>query len=360
MLLRDGGVKVMDFGVASMRDAERTVTHRLAGTLACVAPELILGERADAHADLWSLGVVLYEMLAGRPPFSGPHEAAVMYRIVHEVPAEIGHAAPASMAVIRRLLSKAREERPGSAAEVSAMLAEGAAAPERTEGASWISRRGGRATAVAVGTLAGVVAIAWTAATIPPAPVSASRAEAMRHVEEGRGLMKGPPSAAAFLSAQQASALAVAADFTHAEARAYLAMAEIFGVEASRDTRPAARLQARLDAATALRQAPRLGLAWRVMGMVYQLEQKADSAVLMYRRATQLAPDDPEGHFGLGLALQLDGGVVDAVTAFERAVAPLRQLLAWPAGRDVSVPLLRVDPVRSAPGFEALLARGDR
>jgi serine/threonine protein kinase len=77
--------KVMDFGLAKLRGAMKlTRTSSTIGTLAYMSPEQIQGEEVDARADLFSFGVVLYEMLTGRMPFRGEHEAAMVYSIVNE------------------------------------------------------------------------------------------------------------------------------------------------------------------------------------------------------------------------------------------------------------------------------------
>jgi eukaryotic-like serine/threonine-protein kinase len=88
MLTRDGLVKVVDFGIAKLmgRDAI-TRTGIALGTVAYMAPEQVLGHAVDHRADLWALGVVLYEMLAGRPPFAGDHPLAVANAVAGSTPA---------------------------------------------------------------------------------------------------------------------------------------------------------------------------------------------------------------------------------------------------------------------------------
>lgn len=90
MLDSGGNVKVMDFGLARLDGAEGiTKTGTTLGTTAYMAPEQLRGEKADVRSDIWSYGVVLYELFAGQMPFSGLHEPAVMYSITEEEPAEI-------------------------------------------------------------------------------------------------------------------------------------------------------------------------------------------------------------------------------------------------------------------------------
>ena len=73
MLLPDGGVKILDFGLAKVRDQSVTGSGRVLGTAAYMAPEQIRGDPVDGRADLWALGVLVYEMSAGRQPFRGEH-----------------------------------------------------------------------------------------------------------------------------------------------------------------------------------------------------------------------------------------------------------------------------------------------
>ncbi len=78
-------IKVMDFGLAKLKGSLRlTKTSSTVGTLAYMAPEQIQGGDVDARSDIFSFGVVLYEMLTGHLPFRGEHEAAMMYSIVNE------------------------------------------------------------------------------------------------------------------------------------------------------------------------------------------------------------------------------------------------------------------------------------
>jgi hypothetical protein len=86
MLLPDGTVKVLDFGLAKIRDVNLTRSRMVLGTIGYVAPEQLRGERVDAQADLWAIGVMLYEMLIGTPPFHGDHELSVLNAVLHEQP----------------------------------------------------------------------------------------------------------------------------------------------------------------------------------------------------------------------------------------------------------------------------------
>ena len=112
MVTRDGSVKVMDFGIARMVSGPETApqTSVVMGTATYISPEQAKGLPVDARSDLYSLGAVLYEMLAGRPPFVGESSVAVAYKQVNEAPQPPSlHNAdvpPALDAVVMRALAK--------------------------------------------------------------------------------------------------------------------------------------------------------------------------------------------------------------------------------------------------------------
>jgi WD40 repeat protein len=83
-VLSDGSVKVLDFGIAHMAGSQLTQTGIVLGTPSYMAPEVIASGRIDHRSDVWSLGVVLYEILTGVRPYDSPEFARVLYRIVHE------------------------------------------------------------------------------------------------------------------------------------------------------------------------------------------------------------------------------------------------------------------------------------
>jgi serine/threonine protein kinase/WD40 repeat protein len=107
-------VKVMDFGLAKLKGSLRlTKTSSTVGTLAYMAPEQIEGGQVDARSDIFSFGVVLYEILTGHMPFRGEHEAAMVYSIVNEDPEPIEKYRTDLSPVLVNLIQRALEKNPG-------------------------------------------------------------------------------------------------------------------------------------------------------------------------------------------------------------------------------------------------------
>ena len=153
VLLSDGHAVVADFGIAkalaaAQGDAEQsaglTSGGIALGTPAYMAPEQASGDDADHRADLYALGVVAYEMLAGAHPFGARSARALVKAHREETPAPVGErrpdAPPGIIALVTRLLAKSPDARPGSAEEVLRSLDDVSTAPTRT---AWGATRAG-------------------------------------------------------------------------------------------------------------------------------------------------------------------------------------------------------------------------
>ncbi len=113
MVTGTGQVKVMDFGLARIRGgAKLTKTSSTVGTLAYMSPEHIQGQEVDARSDIFSFGVILYEMLAGQLPFKGEYDSALMYAILNEDPEPIQKYRTDLTSEILHLLDRALEKDP--------------------------------------------------------------------------------------------------------------------------------------------------------------------------------------------------------------------------------------------------------
>ena len=138
MIVDGDGVKVMDFGIARAvtdNSATQAATNGIMGTAQYFSPEQARGDAVDGRTDLYSTGVILYELLAGRPPFRGESAVSVAYQHVSEaVTAPSQHnsnVSPELDAVVMRALAKDREDRFQSAEEFREhLLAAAASSPE--------------------------------------------------------------------------------------------------------------------------------------------------------------------------------------------------------------------------------------
>ena len=123
----DGRARILDFGLATIRGTEKlTQTGSTLGTLGYMAPEQTRGEPTDQRSDIFSFGVILYEMITGRPPFHGDHEAAILYAIAYDEPEPLGRyksAVPDDLQhIICKMLAKTPAHRYQTAADLIADL----------------------------------------------------------------------------------------------------------------------------------------------------------------------------------------------------------------------------------------------
>src|ERR1700685_414105 len=145
MVTRNGDVKVMDFGIArAMSDAQATMTQtaQVIGTAQYLSPEQARGERVDSRSDLYSTGCLLYELLTGRPPFTGDSPVAIAYQHVRENPIPPSRVDPDvprwADSIVVKAMAKSPADRYQSAGEMGediqrALSGMPVAAPNRTE-----------------------------------------------------------------------------------------------------------------------------------------------------------------------------------------------------------------------------------
>ncbi len=127
MIVRDGLAKIADFGIARMRSAEvQTQTGVLLGSPRYMSPEQVLGKRAEPRSDIFSLGVILYEMLTGNPPFTGNDINSMMFQtlnLIPPAPSSLNPEVPEMLDfIVAKALSKKPEERYQDARQLAADL----------------------------------------------------------------------------------------------------------------------------------------------------------------------------------------------------------------------------------------------
>ena len=129
MVTRNGDIKVMDFGIArAMSDAQATMTQtaQVIGTAQYLSPEQARGERVDSRSDLYSTGCLLYELLTGRPPFTGDSPVAIAYQHVRENPVPPSRVDPDvppwADAIVLKAMAKSPADRYQTAADMRADL----------------------------------------------------------------------------------------------------------------------------------------------------------------------------------------------------------------------------------------------
>jgi len=112
MLTDDHIVKVMDFGIAKMASSSRTTTETVLGTPTYMSPEQIAGKRVDGRSDIFSLGVVMFELLTGRPPFTGDNVSAMLFAISNTAHPALATLRPDLPPVVQHILDCALQKDP--------------------------------------------------------------------------------------------------------------------------------------------------------------------------------------------------------------------------------------------------------
>ena len=128
MMLKDGSIRVADFGIAHLQDSELTATGQMIGTPHYMSPEQFQGQKVEGTADLFSVGVMLYEMATGEKPFPGENLQTVMNKVTMQAPIQPKHLnvqVPSALdAVLMKSLSKAPMERYRTGKDMAAALRE--------------------------------------------------------------------------------------------------------------------------------------------------------------------------------------------------------------------------------------------
>jgi serine/threonine protein kinase len=126
LMAEDGTPRLTDFGLARSGKQQITRDNAVLGTVSYLSPEALWGEPLDQRADVWACGVMLFEMLAGRCPFDGDRQGAVVTSILQKPPPDLAalrpDAPPALISLVYHMLEKTRDARIASARQVAAEL----------------------------------------------------------------------------------------------------------------------------------------------------------------------------------------------------------------------------------------------
>ena len=334
MLLPDGTAKILDFGLARTQDVSQTKSEVTLGTVSYMAPEQIRGAKVDARTDLWSLGVILYETLAGERPFTGDREAAVAHAILHSdpkpLPALRPELPPAVQELVRSLLQKDTSVRYPSAQKVLGDIddvARGLAPAFRPAFGprvmAWTRRRRLPLTIGAV-----VAATGGMVAGVPRLQARLSKPtsneQAYDFYQRAREYERfGSPAAAESLYLR---AIALDSSFALARARLAIVYAEC-QAGGSRDCfrrpeeRPADRLEEiRRTAEAALRQQPRLADAHFALGLYWERQGDPERSIAEYELALPGMRKSGPLHAAWARAYRTQGQWDRAIRELERAI----------------------------------------
>ena len=336
MVLPDGSVKVLDFGLAKVMEPSVTGSGTRRGTVAYMAPEQVRGLAVDARADLWALGVILYEMLVGRRPFDGEEDVVVAHAILHDEPAlpsrMRAHVPPAIEDLVLHLLRKDPRRRVSSVAELERALA---AADRR--GSDPLVRRTWHATrragariprnavrALGAGALtivAGVVVSMWSRDSVATAEPLTSNPQARQFFDRGREYEQRTASPENLSNAVTLYQRALKLDPDFPDARARLALTHAAVYAAGYDRTADRRELIRSEAETALRQRPDLAAAHLALGHYWDVGYRDNRRALAeFERAMRGLPNSDELHASMARLYRAQGRWDDAVRAYRRAL----------------------------------------
>lgn len=124
MLLKDGSLRVTDFGIARITASSKTATGTVMGTPSYMSPEQIAGKKVDGRADLFSLGVMLYELLTGEKPFQGDSIATLMFQITSDNPPPLSQHKPDIPASLQPVVDRALKKNPDERYQKGSEIAE--------------------------------------------------------------------------------------------------------------------------------------------------------------------------------------------------------------------------------------------
>ena len=335
MVTGQGLVKILDFGLARLRERSRlTRSGATIGTLAYMAPEQALGEPADERADLWSLGVVLYELACGTLPFRESVEAALLYAIVHEPYVPVSRLIPNAPAELEQLIDKALRKDPAERIESAASFKAALAALKGPAKASFIAAPAVRSQKWLVPACAGL-AIAAALMVWRPNLAESTRLVSASLTDQPDTATVAVPSAQDFYlqgldylerrdqedqldSAITVLERALTLDPRHAPSEA--ALCEALELRARQNKDPASADQAQTHCERALAMDPTLESAHVGLGLLHQAAGRSYQAVQEFDKALADSPDNAAAVEGLGRAYAALGDKAKAEDFYVRLV----------------------------------------
>ena len=343
LLSEDGLVKILDFGLAKLAGTSiLTRKGMVLGTVAYMSPEQTRGEPVDRRTDIWSLGVVLYEMLAGRPPFAGEYPQSIIYGIQNEIPAPLsslrtGVPLPLEQ-IVSKTMAKAPAERYQSLEDLLVDLraiqktaltpAPAAASPTAPPGRPHRPRR--RWLILAAGSVAVLVlaALVWlkpwrsreaaqgkTGPATKPVThtLSSANKEANEYLERGLFFMT---SQVDLPRARQMLERALALDATFAEARAWYGFTFLLMIDTGQSNDSKWIYKAEEELRRALKDNPNSARAHSALAAVYFYSGRKELERMEAKKALELSPDDIDAKNWLGNCTLLDGDYAAAQQLF--------------------------------------------
>jgi eukaryotic-like serine/threonine-protein kinase len=321
LITSQGVVKIVDFGLAAMRDSEQlTMAGARMGTPAYMSPEQALGKNVDCRSDIWSLGIVLLEMLTGERVFDGPSAPAVLYKVVHDDIVALERVRQPFRDVVAKALERDPEKRRQSAGEFLTDIESVAPADIAVRPASaWRLTRRRRRFAIAALLLAALAGGYWVATLAPRMPGAPASASVFDQYQQGLQLMKRWDKGDNLDRATTLFTEATKSDPKFALGFARLAETQRLRYLLSRD-------QTYLEAATrnaaeALRLNRDLAPVQVVLGRLQGLRGENDLAVASIERALQIDPNDADAQLAIARQYERLGRVADAEAAFQKALA---------------------------------------
>ena len=344
MVTSGGQLKVLDFGLARVESGavdsvgptkERlTAFGTVVGTPGYMSPEQVEGGQVDARTDVFSLGIVLYEMLTGKAPFGGTSVAAVLYEIVHRVPEAAVRLRPGLKRdvtdVLDGMLDKDPEQRFANGAELLAALSGGSPVSRRGRrrrfaiALDWVHRQLAWIVAAAV-LLASFVAgaVLWkTRLPHSPAPQTASAPSPGNGYDrylEGLELVKRWDKGTNLDDAIRLFRQAAAEDPSFALAFARLADAQRIKYALTRDK--AWLAEAGKSADEAVRLNPGLAPVQVALGRIHGMRGSNDLAFAAFERALAIDANDPEANQAIARQYERLGRLKDAEASYRKALS---------------------------------------